>query len=181
MAFSINQFQGEMRYGGARPALFEVTLSNPVNNVADIKTPFMIKAAQIPGATLTAVPVKYFGRDVKFAGNRVFEDWTVTILNDEDFAVRHAMEQWSNAINTFEGNLRAFPTGAAALYKADAQVTQFAKTGFPVRTYNMVGVFPTAISAIDLNWEQGDQIEEYQVTFSIDYWQVIAGTTGILV
>lgn len=180
MAFSINQFQGEMRFGGARPALFEVTLSNPVNGVADIKTPFMVKAAQIPGATLTAVPVKYFGRDVKFAGNRVFEDWTVTVLNDEDFAVRHAMEQWSNAINTFEGNVRAFATGASVLYKADAQVTQFAKTGLPVRTYNLVGIFPTAISPIELSWDNGDQIEEYTITFSLDYWQVVAGTTGIL-
>lgn len=178
MAFNINEFQGAMKLGGARPSLFQVTITNPVLGTSDIQVPFMCKTASIPSSTVNPIPIRYFGRDVKFAGNRTFEDWTVTIINDEDFGIRNAMEAWSNSINTMEGNLRDFSTGSPVLYKADAQVTQFSKTGAPVRVYNLIGVFPTQIAPIDLSWDNADVIEEYQVTFSLDYWEVSGGITG---
>lgn len=178
MAFNINEFQGAMKLGGARPSLFQVTITNPVNGAADIQVPFMCKGAQIPSSVLTPIPVNYFGRPVNFSGNRTFEPWTVTIINDEDFGIRNALEAWSNSINSHEGNLREFSTGSPVLYKADAQVTQFSKTGAPVRVYNFVGIFPEVISGIELSWDQADAIEEYQVTFRYDYWDVSGGVTG---
>ena len=90
MAFNVNLFQGAMKLGGARPSLFQVNITNPANGVADIQTPFMVKAAQIPAGTIGNIAVNYFGRPVNFAGNRTFEEWTVTILNDEDFQIRNA-------------------------------------------------------------------------------------------
>jgi hypothetical protein len=178
MAFNVNLFKGAMKLGGARPSLFQVNITNPVAGGADIQVPFMCKTAQLPASQVTAIPVRYFGRDVKFAGNRTFVDWTVTILNDEDFAIRDALERWHNSINSLQGNLRGFNSASPALYKSQAQVTQFSKTGVPLRVYNFVGLFPTEVATQELSWDTADAIEEYQVTFAYDYWEVSGGVTG---
>jgi len=177
MAFNINDFAGALKDGGARSSLFQVQITNPINGVADIQVPFMCRAAQLPGSTVGTIPVSYFGRQVKLAGNRTFEPWTPTIINDEDFAIRNAMEQWSNAINTMQGNISNTGGSSPALYKSNAQVTQYSKSGDILRIYDFVGIYPSDISAIDLGWDQ-ESIEEFSVTFQYDYWQVSGGSTG---
>lgn len=177
MAFNVNEFSGALKAGGARNSLFQVQITNPINGVADVQVPFLCKAAQIPAATLGVVEVPYFGRTVKVAGNRTFAEWAPTIINDEDFAIRNAMEQWSNSINSFQGNLRNTGGSAPSLYKANAQVLQYSQTGDVLREYNFVGIFPTEVSTIDLAWET-EGIQEYTVTFQYDYWEVSGGTTG---
>ena len=177
MAFNVNEFSGALTSGGARNSLFQVQITNPINGVADVQVPFLCKAAQIPAATLGVVEVPYFGRTVKVAGNRTFAEWAPTIINDEDFAIRNAMEQWSNSINSFQGNLRTTGGSAPALYKANAQVIQYSQTGDVLREYTFVGIFPTEVSTIDLAWET-EGIQEYTVTFQYDYWEVSGGSTG---
>ena len=148
MAFNVSDFRGQLEFGGARPSLFEVQIFNPVNAAGDLKVPFMCRAAQIPGATVGTIPVSYFGRQVKLAGNRTFDAWTPTIINDEDFLIRNAIEEWNNQINTFEGNLRT--TGdTPASYKSTAIVKQFAKDGTVLRTYEFDGIpEPSSIALI---------------------------------
>lgn len=177
MAFNVNEIRSQLTLGGARNTLFQVTLQNPGNGVADIKLPFMVKAAQIPSSDLGIIEVPYFGRKIRLAGDRTFGDWTVTVINDEDFLIRNAMEEWSNRINTLRGNLRTFGAASPLLYKANAQVVQYSKTGVPIRTYTFNGIFPSSISTIDLSWDATDQIEEFTVTFQYDYWEV-SGATG---
>jgi hypothetical protein len=174
---NIELFKGAMKLGGARPDKFSVTISNPVNGVGDIQVPFMCKAARIPTSTIQTFPVKYFGREIQFAGNKTYEDWTVTILNDEDFAIRNAMEEWHNAINSPLG-FRALDNASPLLYKSDATVTQFSKTGLPLRIYKFKGIFPATIGEITLDWETGEQIEQFDVTFKVDYYEVVGGVTG---
>lgn len=177
MAFSVNEIRSQLTLGGARNTLFQVQIQNPANGAADIKVPFMVRAAQLPASDLGVIEVPYFGRKIKLAGDRTFAEWTVTVINDEDFLVRNAMEQWSNQINSLRGNLRTFGGASPSLYKANAQVTQFSKTGVPIRTYTFNGIFPQTITAIDLDWNATDQIEEFQITFQYDWWEV-AGVTG---
>jgi hypothetical protein len=174
MAFNINEFKSQLVGGGARPTLFQVQITNPIEPIADFKVPFMVKTAALPGSTLGSYVVPYFGRQVKYAGDRVFEDWPVTIINDEDFLVRNAMEAWSNAINSHDSNTRALPQS----YKSNAIVTQYSKDGRALRTYVFEGMYPVAIDAIPLAWEQTDTIEEFGVTFQYDLWRV-EGATGI--
>ena len=174
MAFNINEFKSQLVGGGARPTLFQVQITNPVLPVADFKIPFMVKTAALPGSTLGSYVVPYFGRQVKYAGDRTFEDWPVTIINDEDFLIRNAMEAWSNAINSHDSNTRALPQS----YKSNAIVTQYSKDGRALRTYVFEGMYPVAIDAIPLAWEQTDTIEEFGVTFQYDLWRV-EGATGI--
>jgi len=177
MAFSVNEFSAALKDGGARNALFQVQITNPINGAADIQVPFMCKNATIPAATKGVIEVPYFGRQIKLPGNRTYAEWTPTIINDEDFAIRNALEHWSNAINSFEGNLRTAGGSSPALYKAGAQVTQLSKTGDILRVYDFVGLWPSEISTIDLAWET-EGIEEYTVTFQYDYWRVNGGSTG---
>jgi hypothetical protein len=167
-----------MLFDGARPALFQVTLQNPANSVADVKFPFMCEATALPEADVGTVQVPYFGRFIKLAGDRTYPDWQVTVINDEDFLVRNALEEWSNKINSFQGNIRAFGSASPLLYKSQAQVVQFSKTGVPIRTYQYNGIFPIAISNIPLAWSSQNEIERFSVTFAVDYWEVSGGITG---
>ena len=178
MAFNITNFQGQLTGGGARPNLFQVTIDNPVDPGSFIKTSFMVQTAAIPDMTVGVVTQNYFGRQIKYAGNRTFADWTVTIINDEDFLIRDGMERWHNAINGLQTNLRAPDLATAAQYKSNATVTQYAKTGDPVRTYAMLGLFPLTVSTIALDWRTNDAIETFDVTFSYDYWQAGEGVVG---
>lgn len=178
MAFNVNEIRSQLSLGGARNSLFQVTIQNPANGAADIKVPFLVRAAQIPASTLGLIEVPYFGRKIRMAGDRTFADWTVTVINDEDFAIRNALEQWSNQIQSHQGNLRQFGSASPSAYKAQAQVTQFSKTGNAIRTYTFNGIFPTEISPIEMDWNATDTIEEFTVTFQYDWWEVTAGTTG---
>lgn len=178
MAFNINEMRSQLTAGGAKGSLFQVQITNPVTGVSDIKVPFMVRATQIPESTLGTIEVPYFGRKIKLAGDRTFAQWTVTVINDEDFLIRDAMEQWSSAINTHQGNLRGFGSASPSQYKAQAQVTQYSKTGVALRTYQFNGIYPQSIGQIALDWETTDQIETFDVTFEMDYWEVVGGITG---
>ena len=140
MAFNISDFRGQLEFGGARPSLFEVQIFNPANTTGDLKTPFLVRAAQLPGSTVGTVPVSYFGRQIKLAGNRTFGDWTVTIINDEDFLIRNALEEWNNTLSTREGNLRTSGNTPAS-YKSTALVRQFGKDGEVIRVYEFDGLW----------------------------------------
>lgn len=177
MAFNVNEIRSQLSLGGARNSLFRVTFNNPANGAGDIKVPFMVKATQIPASTLGTIEVPYFGRKLKIAGDRVFNPWITTVINDEDFLIRNALEEWSNEINGHSDNLRGFGSSSPNEYKADATVTQFSKTGVPIREYKFVGIFPAEINEIELNWESVDQIQEFQCTWQYDYWTV-SGATG---
>lgn len=178
MAFNVNDIRSQMSLGGARPALFQVIITNPVNPSGDLKTPFMVTSSQLPGSTIGTTEVPYFGRITKFAGDRTFEPWTVQILNDEDFLIRNALEQWSNSINDHVGNVTAFGSASPILYKSQAQVTQFSKTGVPIREYTFEGIWPQAVEPIDVSWESQNEIQRFGVTFEYDYWTVSGGITG---
>lgn len=178
MAFNINEMRSQLTAGGAKASLFQVQITNPVNGIADLKVPFMVQATSIPESTLGTIEVPYFGRKIKLAGDRTFPQWTVTVINDEDFLIRNAMEAWSAAINSHQGNLRGFGTASATSYKAQAQVTQYSKTGVPIRTYQFNGIYPQSIASIPLDWNTTDDIERFDVTFDFDWWEVVGGITG---
>lgn len=175
MGFGINELKAQLTGGGARQALFQVHITNPIFPAADFKTPFMVKAASMPASTTGKIEVPWMGRKIHFGGDRVFEDWVVTVINDEDFAVRNALETWSNAINSHVTNTRAMPNQ----YKSQAQVLQYSKSGAVIREVTFSGLFPINIAAMDTDWNATDTIQDFQVTFAYDEWVVSGGITGI--
>lgn len=178
MAFSISEIKSQLTYGGYRPTNFSVRIYNPANSVADIKTQFMVQASQVPSSSLGQIEVGYFGRKIKLAGDRVYNTWEVQVMNDEDFLVRNALEHWSNEINGAESNLRGFGGPQPALYKSQAQVLQYNKTGQVIREYQFEGLWPAEISPMDLDWNATDQISMFSVSFAYDMWRVVGGSTG---
>ena len=177
MPFNINAFKANLKYGGARTSLFEVQITNPINGAADNVLPFLCEAAQLPGSTLNIIEQSYFGRPVKFSGNRTFEDWTITVINDEDFKIRNAMETWLNAINSPEGNIRGLVSSEHSLYKSEGIITQLSQNGTKLRVYKFSGIFPTNVSPIEMGWDS-EQISKTQITFAIDSVKVVGGVTG---
>ncbi len=133
----------------------------------------MCKTAQLPGSTINSVPVQYFGRELKFAGNRTFQDWSVTIINDEDFVIRNAFERWMNGMNSHETNVRNPAASTASSYTVDGEVRQYGKGGGVLKKYKFVGLFPTDLSTIDVDWGSNDTIEEFTVNLSYQWWESV--------
>jgi len=182
MTFRVQEFRSQMNYDGARPNLFNCEMSFPPalsGGAAQSKFTFMARAAQLPGSTVNQIPQFYFGRELKFAGNRSFPEWTVTIINDEDFVIRDTFEQWMSNLNSHVGNLRdpAFVQGDGG-YQSDAFVTQYGKAGTQLKKYKFIGMFPIDISPIELDWGSNDTIEEYAVTFAYQWWEWAGGQNG---
>ena len=165
----VDDFKAKLKGGGARPNLFKATINFPAYAQGDVEiTSFMCKAAQLPSSIMAVVEVPFRGRQLKIAGDRTFESWTPTILNDTDFVVRDSMERWMNGINAHSAN-----TGlvAPADYSADLVVEQLDRDETVLKRYNFRGCFPTNISAIDLAYETNDAIEEFTVDFQVQYWE----------
>lgn len=177
MAFNINSFREELEFGGARASLFSIELQNPVDGRGDDKIRFMARASALPTSSVGFSEIPYFGRTIKVAGQRRYDDWLITVMNDEDFAVRHALEAWHNSLNSHEPNLRDPGYQRPESYKRDGSVIQYSKSGEILRKYKFVGCFPSDISAIGLDWAQADVIEEFQVNFKYDYWLLDESTS----
>jgi len=166
---NIDDFKAKLKGGGARPNLFKATINFPAYAQGDVEiTSFMCKAAQLPASIMGIIEVPFRGRQLKIAGDRTFETWSPTILNDTDFVVRNAMERWMNGINAHSAN-----TGlvAPADYSADLVVEQLDRDETVLKRYNFRGCFPTNIGAIDLAYETNDAIEEFTVEFQVQYWE----------
>ena len=165
----IDDFKAKLKGGGARSNLFRCTINFPGYANGDVElTSFMCKGAQLPASVMTPIEVPFRGRRLQIAGDRTFEPWTVTVLNDTDFGTGNAMERWSNGINghaTNEGIVN--PTE----YQADLVVEQLDKNGDILKKYDIRGAFPTNISAIEVSYDTFDTIEEFTVEFQLQYWE----------
>jgi len=165
----VDDFKAKLVGGGARPNLFKATINFPVYAEGDVEiTSFLCEAAQLPGSNVGLITVPFRGRQLKMAGDRTFDTWSPTIINDTDFKVRNAMERWMNGINAHSANTGlTSPTD----YEADLIVEQLDKDETVLKTYNFRGCFPTAITPIDLSYGANDEIERFSVEFHVQYWE----------
>lgn len=200
---TLEDFKSKLIGGAARPNLFEVELAFPsfaltastntsTNNTTNISelSRFMIKAANLPASTVGVIEVPFRGRNLKIAGDRTFDVWTITVINDVDFGLRTAFERWMNAINKHDD---ASGLINPAQYQRDAVVKQFGRASsgsassdvtnptvtnpgdsIPVlKAYKFYGVFPTSVSAIDLSYDSTDTIEEFTVDLQVQWWDAL--------
>ena len=174
----ITDFKSKLSGGGARSNLFECELAFPtavnVEGLNDIlnKARFLVKAANLPASNVAPIEVPFRGRVLKIAGDRTFDTWTITIINDTDFAIRSAFEKWMNSINRLSD---ATGTNNPADYQEDAYVHQLDRDGSTLRTYRFYDVFPTQISQVDLSYETVDTIQEFTVELQVLYYESIKG------
>ncbi len=147
----------------AKPTLFQVSGMG-----ADRKMEFLCKGVQIPAGTIGIIEIPHKGRKIKIPGDRTYADWTITIINDNDFTLRTFFEQWQERINGAETNVGSLSNEAV---KSDAFVSQLDASGKVVAQYQIVGAWPNEVSAIELNADSTDTVEEFTVTLAFDYWQ----------
>ena len=175
---TISQFKSQLIGGGARPNLFEVELTTLPAGIAWPADNFryMCKAAQLPASVIANIDIPFRGRIFKVAGDRTIEPWSITIINDEDFRIRKAMEEWVDLIAKLENNLGATDPSA---YMVNAKVFQLGRGSTPssknnagdrnavLREYEFIDIFPTSVSSIDLSYDSSDTIEEFTVDFPV--------------
>jgi len=181
MAFSIDDIKAKLEFDGTRPSLFNIALTLPDSlqygnkGLFNSKLEFLCHAASIPVTTVAAIEVPYFGRKIKIAGNRTYPEWTITIFNDEDFALRDAFEAWLNAINDARGNIRNSGVDSRpGTYKTNALVRALPKDDASerIRRYKFEGMFPTEVSPIELNWATENEIASFTVNLAYDIWTI---------
>lgn len=185
MPFNVDGFRQVLQYGGQRPNLFEIEVAFPSFVTAALavtgKLAFTAKAASVPGMTHGSVEVPYFNKIVKFPGDKTFEDWEITVINDEDFLVRNAFEEWHNAINLNDGQFGAALSPEASLngYTTNMTIRRYAKNGAINKQYQLINAWPQVVAPIEVSWDTRDQIEEFGVTISYDYFVTDTADGGI--
>ena len=182
---TLSEFKSRLAGGGARPNLFEVHIANfPTMVGADWPAEefnFLCKAAQLPASTVASVPVAFRGRELKVAGERTFDPWTVTVINDENFALRTAFEQWMNKLSKLNDATGVTNPGS---YMTNANVKQLGR-GFQaesatntgsntsvLRTYEFYDIWPSNVSAIELSYDTTNTVEEFTVEFQVQYFAI---------
>lgn len=173
---SILNFKASLLGGGARANQFRVTLNFPNfvsgGTAAANKAQFLVEAASLPGQTLGIATVMYRGRQVKLAGERTFDNWSVTVLNDNDFDIHNAFESWMQQINHKEQN-----TGIInpLQYTVDMNVEQLDRNGGTMKKYTFKDAWPVSISPIGLSFADNDTVEKFSVDFAIGWFEAEKG------
>jgi hypothetical protein len=165
----INDFKSKLVGGGARNNLFKVTCNFPGYAGGNVElASFMIKAAALPASNIAPITVPFRGRQIQIAGDRAFEPWAVTVINDNSFDLRNAFERWMNGINAHEQN-----TGEVnpATYMSDLAVEQLDRQGSVLKRYDLRSCWPSNLTAIDLSYDAENTIEEFGVEFQVTYWE----------
>ena len=196
-ARTLDTFKSKLLGGGVRPNFFEVELKFPQlgiddNDVSD-RTRFLVKGANLPASVIAPISVPFRGRELKIAGERSFDSWTITVINDSNFVLRDAFEKWANIINKVSDNAgEVDPT----VYQQEAYVHQLGRApitnqaGVPatsgntvpiLRSYHFHGVFPTNVSSIELSYDSNNVIEEFSVEFQVQWWEALNGNGQVVV
>ena len=177
---TLSDFKSALIGGGARPNIFEVSFGNLPSNAGTLPDKFVMlcKAANLPASNIANIDVPFRGRIFKVAGDRTFDTWSITVINDNDFIIRTFMENWMQHIGQYKD---ASGVTNPNDYMASATVTQLSRiastmtassaTGIvDAKQYTFQDIFPTNISAIDLSFDSSDAIEEFTVEFQVNYW-----------
>ena len=196
-ARTLDTFKSKLLGGGVRPNFFEVELKFPQlgiddNDVSD-RTRFLVKGANLPASIVAPISVPFRGRELKIAGERTFDSWTITVINDSNFVLRDAFEKWMNVINKVSDNAgEVDPT----VYQQEAYVHQLGRApitnqaGVPatsgntvpiLRSYHFHGVFPTNVSSIELSYDSNNVIEEFSVEFQVQWWEALDNNGQVVV
>lgn len=185
---TIDDFKSRLKGGGARPNLFECEITFPealgvIDNDLATDLRFFVKSAALPASNISSIPVPFRGRTLQIAGDRTFDPWSITVINDTNFKIRNQFEKWMNLINRHDDNAGVI---TPALYQQDMKVMQLGR-GFEevnkspgtstaikvLKTYKFYGTFPTSISDIALSYDSSDTIEEFTVDLQVQWWDAL--------
>ena len=169
---NIEEFKARLGAGGARPNQFRVSLAFPgyVTGV-DPSYSLLVTGAALPASNVNPAIIQYRGREIKLAGERIFDPWTITVVNDSNFSLRQPFEQWMNGLNNREDNTGIL---TPSQYQADIVVEHLDRNDEALTggTYTLKNAFPINMSEIALQYAQNDIFEEFTVTFQYTHYDV---------
>ena len=173
MAFGVTEFKsnlfGSSNIGGARPALFKIGITDSSGSYSLSSTEnILVKAGAIPAANIAPLPINYAGRAYKMSGFRTYDNWSTTILNDEDFSIRNKIMDWMYRLSGDADGMRSTALGMTDT-PGEGTITQVGVDGLDKSSYKFYNMWPTELSEIALDWSS-DAVEEYTVTWAYDYW-----------
>ena len=170
----LSNLKGALTYGGARPSLFEITVSKPTGVTGSFDSMAThCNVSAIPPLTVTPIERQYFGRTVKIPGDMVFGDLSTTIINSQDFKLKKVIEDWMEKINGtgtnygYSDNTSGFGT---------VTLTQFSKTGKSLVSWEFVDAWPQTVSEIALSYDTASDIEQFDVTWAYNYYTQAKGS-----
>jgi hypothetical protein len=173
---TLDTFKSKLVGGGARANQFRVTMSYPASvteKPIDL-APFMIKAASLPGQTIDEIGLNYRGRVLYIDGDRTFDTWTTTVINDVGFEIRNSIEAWMNLINVMTPNTSAQNPSD---YMVDLLVEQFDRKDVVIKSHKLINCWPTVLAPIDLNWDTRSEVETFDVTWRYTKFSRTVGDT----
>ena len=180
--FNVERFKSALTNGGARPNQFAVQLSFPTyvaaQSIAVARAPFLVNIAELPGQTVNPAIVQYRGREVKFAGDRIFAPYTITVMNDAEMSIRNGMEQWMGGM---EDNAAKIGRLQPSEYQRDIDVLQLDRNGNILKSYKLVNAFPVDLSPVALDFGANDQISQFTVTFQYQHFTTSSNPLGGIV
>lgn len=184
----IQSFKSRVSGDFSRPNLFKCVIDFPTvvagGQEAAKLGEFTVRAANLPATQLGIVEVPYRGRVLKIAGDRTFEPWTITIMNDKNFVLRNAFESWAQGVQEYTQNVTTVGTDVNSYFK-DMRVIQYDRFGDlkdsadaeaepnVLAEYRFYDTFPTNVAAIDLDYGSNDAISEFTVELQVQYWKPV--------
>lgn len=180
----IDDFKKSLQFGGARPSLFEIewrgaTQKSLFFGQAD-REALLVKGTSLPASIIQPIPVPFRGRQLPVAGDRIFEPWNITVINDNDFGVRKGFEDWMHKIAHHVDGETTDEYLAPNEYMADMAVHQLDRTGDRVYSYLFTGVWPSSVAPIELSYDAENQIEQFDVQLQVTYWESLSATSGYI-
>lgn len=180
--FNVERFKSALTNGGARPNQFAVQLSFPTyvaaQSIAVARAPFLVNIAELPGQTVNPAIVQYRGREVKFAGDRIFAPYTITVMNDAEMSIRNGMEQWMNGMDDYA---EKFGRLQPSEYQRDVDILQLDRNGTILKSYKLVNAFPVDLSPVALDFGANDQISQFTVTLQYQHFTTSSNPLGGLI
>ena len=177
--FNVERFKSALTNGGARPNQFAVQLSFPTyvaaQSIAVARSPFLVNIAELPGQTVNPAIVPYRGREVKFAGDRIFAPYTITVMNDAEMSIRNGCEQWMNGMDDYAAK---FGKLQPSEYQRDMDILQLDRNGNILKSYKLVNAFPVDLSPVALDFGANDQISQFTVTFQYQHFTTSSNPLG---
>lgn len=168
---NINEFKELLGASGARPNQFRVDITYPaVLGIAPGNGSLLASAASLPASNVNPCIVLYRGREIKLSGERVFDPWSITILNDTTMSLRDNFERWSNILNDRLNNGGVI---VPDMYMADLLVHQLDRNDQTIRSYIMRGAWPMVVSEVGLRYDLNDMVSEFTVTFAYQTFDVL--------
>lgn len=165
---NIDSFISKLAKGGQRLNLFRVTMNSPDATVPD-QFSFMAKATSLPGTNQGVIEVPYMGRTYKIPGDKTFNEWSITVMDDEGLPIRQFFEAWSDKINSNKDNITSDVNPFN--HMSDCTIEALTKDGNVSATYKMHGVWVSSIGEVAMAWDSNDSIAEFDVTLQVQYFE----------